>query len=252
MSVYVLRQPEFPWGDYSAILVSGMTAHLGRKDGLLQLERTGPFVPPISMPGIGDIVVTGQFKVQMEASGLTGFLFRPVIKKHIVHLEWDKWDSEALEPPMYPQTGEPEDYILLEPHSPSLADNMESLWEIVLQQSASAERIQVGPRSWDVSTRLVLSSWDGADLFRAKDAGYNYVSARAKQWLEKRIPEWVRFEEALTDSHIGESPSWTAPPTLDDELRELVSAGKVISAVIRYQREKGCSLATAREHIDSL
>lgn len=66
MSVYILRQPEFPWGDYGAILVSGMTAHLGREDGLLQLERTGPFVPPLFMPGVGDIVVTEQFKARWK------------------------------------------------------------------------------------------------------------------------------------------------------------------------------------------
>jgi hypothetical protein len=228
MSVYILRQPEFPWGDYGAILVSGMTAHLGREDGLLQLERTGPFVPPLFMPGVGDIVVTEQFKAQMEASGLTGFLFRPVIKKHIVHLQWDEWDKKAPEPAVYPQTGEPEDYILLEPHSPSLAYNMESLWEVVLGQSASVERIQVGSHSWDVSIHLVLSSWGGADLFKAKGAGYNYVSARARQWLEKRVPEWVRFEEALTDSQIEECPSWTPHPSLDDELRELAWLSRML------------------------
>ena len=252
MTIYLLREPEFPWGDYGAILLSGMTAHLGREDGLLQLERTAPFVPPIFMPGISDIVVTERFKVQIEASGLTGFSFRSVIKKHIVHLEWDKWDKEAPEPPVYPQTGEPEDYILLAPHSPSLADDMEPLWEMVLEQSASVERIQVGPLSWDVSIHLVLSSWDGADLFRAKGVGYNYLSARAKQWLEQQVPEWVGFEEALTDSHIEEKSRWSPPPSLDDELRELLHEGKVISAVIRYQHETGCSLAAARRYIDSL
>jgi hypothetical protein len=153
---------------------------------------------------------------------------------------------------MYPKTGEPEDYILLEPHSLSLTEEMESLWEVVLEQHGSVERIQVGHRSWDVSIYLVLSSWDGSDLFRAKGVGYNYASERAKQWLEQQVPEWARFEDALTDSHIEECPKWILPPSLDDELRELVHKGKVISAVVRYQHETGCNLATARRYIDSL
>jgi hypothetical protein len=43
-----LEAPEAPWGDYGSILQHGMTAHLGRNpEGLAQLERTGPFIPPI-------------------------------------------------------------------------------------------------------------------------------------------------------------------------------------------------------------
>ena len=252
MKAYILRDPKAPWGDYGAILLSGMTAHLSRENDLLQLETAGPFVPPISLPGINDIIVTESFRAKLEASGLTGFTFRPVIKKHIVHLEWEKWDKEALEPPMYPETGEPEDYILLQPHSPSLANRMEPLWEMVLKQTASVERVQVGPRSWDVNIHLVLSSWNGADFFRAKGVSYNYVSEKAKQWLEQKVPEWVGFEEALTDSQIAECMRWTPPPSLDDELRDLVRQGKVISAITRYQQESGCSLADARAYIESL
>ena len=82
--IYALDASRMPWGDYGCILLSGMTSHLERQNGLLQLERTGPFVPPISLPGIADIVVTNDFKHLLEGSGLTGFTFQPVIKKHIV------------------------------------------------------------------------------------------------------------------------------------------------------------------------
>src|SRR5262249_14925382 len=62
MTVTVLRPAETPWGDYGDILFHGMTAHLDRHDEMLQLERTGPYMPPITFPGIGDIVVTDAFK----------------------------------------------------------------------------------------------------------------------------------------------------------------------------------------------
>jgi hypothetical protein len=204
MKAYILCRPEIPWGDYGAILLSGMAARLSQENDLLHLERTGPFVPPISVPSISSVVVAESLKAKLETSGLTSFTFQPVIKKHIVHLEWEKWDRETPEPPMYPETGEPEDCILSQPHSPSLANDMEPLWEMVLEQTASAERVQIGPRPWDVNIYLVLSSWNGSDFFRAKGVGYNYISERARQWLEQEVPEWVGFEEALSDNQMAE------------------------------------------------
>lgn len=79
------------WGDYGNILVSGDANHRdGLREGPLQLYRTGPFIPPITFPGIGDIIVADDLKKNLEKSGLIGFTFRKVIKKHIVHLEWQK------------------------------------------------------------------------------------------------------------------------------------------------------------------
>src|SRR5439155_24383330 len=82
-----------PWEDYGQILTHGMSAHLGRDArGTIQLERTGPFVPPISFPGIGDVLVTDAVKKQLEASGLSGFSFRAVRLARIVRLDWHLWD----------------------------------------------------------------------------------------------------------------------------------------------------------------
>ena len=130
---------------------------------------------------------------------------------------------------------EPEDYILGQPHSLSLSAEMESVWELVLEQSALVKRVKVGPRSWDESIHLVMSSLKEDDFFKVEGVGYNYVSEKAKRWLEKNVPEWVTFEEALTDEQVPEE--WKEVPTsLDDELRELVRQGKVISATMAYQR----------------
>jgi hypothetical protein len=97
VNLYRLAARRMHWGDYGAILASGMSAHLGRKNGLIQLEGTGPFVPPISLPGIGDIVVTDTFRRELESSGLTGFTFAPLIKARVVELRWEMWDRTARE-----------------------------------------------------------------------------------------------------------------------------------------------------------
>lgn len=68
------------WGDYGHILQHGMCSHLSRTDDLLQLERTGPYIPPITLPGIGEVVLTSPARQLLESSKLTGFSFRPVKK----------------------------------------------------------------------------------------------------------------------------------------------------------------------------
>jgi hypothetical protein len=187
---YTIDGPESPWGDYSNILITGMSAHLGRKGGLIQLERTGPYVPPISFPGIGDIVVTDAFREELESSGLIGMEFQPVIKKHIVHLDWHLWDKTADEPQEYPEGGEPGSYILGRPHSSETSKMIGELWEVRLKTVAQVQR-SGGP----TRILLVASSLSGADLFRAEDVGYIYASANAKSWLEQHVSGHVSFKE---------------------------------------------------------
>ena len=185
---YELEAPKSPWGDYSRILIAGMSCHSSRKDGLIQLERTGPYIPPISFPGIGDIVITAGFRRLLESSGLAGLRFQPVIKKHIVHLDWRAWDRAAKEPAEYPEGGEPEGYILDRPHSVQISDQLGDLWEVLLEESATVQRERKPSR-----VLLVATSWQGADLFRAQGLLSIYTTEKTKTWFEQNAPEHVRF-----------------------------------------------------------
>lgn len=185
MSLFVLQSPHTPgWGDYSDILIAGLAFDRDPENGMLQLERTGPFIPPITLPD-ANVVVTEGFKTQLEDSGLSGLDFWPVFKKRIVHLEWERWDLSADEPKEYPKSGEPEDYILRRKHSPQIAELMGALWELRLEYHA------------ELIPYRGLSNWDGTDWFRAIDMGGVLVSSRAKEWLERCVPEWVSFREAV-------------------------------------------------------
>jgi hypothetical protein len=188
--LYRIDARKLPWGDYGRILVSGMSAHLPRKDGLIQLERTAPFVPPISFPGIGDIVVTTAFRVELEASGLAGFTFAPVIKARIVESQWETWDRSAPKPAAYPLGGEPENYILGRPHEPALADRIGALWELVPGIGGTVDRRRTGEGPLDVD--ILLKPSEPSDVFRAEGVRYNYVSQRAMDWLVARAGEWIQ------------------------------------------------------------
>lgn len=195
-SFYTLKRQRHAWGDYFNILMHGMSCHLGRDGGRIQLERTGPFVPPISLPGIGDVVVTEAFRKKLEIPGLEGLRFQPVIKKLIVRSDWHTWDKQDKQPSAYPEGGEPEGYILEQPHSVPTAKQMGDLWELLLNDSARVYRAKGICTRDDIFLRP--DSWQGEDLFRAQGVGYIYATERAKDWLQKNAGEYVTFQEVRT------------------------------------------------------
>lgn len=67
--MYVLRNAPTRWdhwGDYADILINGVTRHLGRKGELLQLERAGPYVPPITK-SFCDILASDELKSRVAS-----------------------------------------------------------------------------------------------------------------------------------------------------------------------------------------
>jgi hypothetical protein len=131
-------------------------------------------------------VVTQAFRAAIEASGLTGFTFLPVIKHHIVQLEWESWDTTEGTPAQFPKSGEPEDYILSGEHSPETSDKLGLLWELVLHVGMEVERN-------GTSVRLLPDTWDGTDIFTARSTRINCVSQKARAWLERYFADYVTF-----------------------------------------------------------
>ena len=130
-------------GDFGDILQNGMSMHSPRVCGWLALERTGPYIPPITFPRLS-IVFTAAARTLLESSGLTGFGFLPFEKILIVGLHWETWNLTAKEPAEFPSSGEPEDYILGKPHSPTVAMAMGELWELVIPFSVEIQGIPAG------------------------------------------------------------------------------------------------------------
>lgn len=172
-----LRQSRMAWGDYGDILIHGMAGHLDRNaHGLAQLERTGPFVPPITLPALDVAAVTEDGRRQLDASGLTGFTYRPLTITKVVRLPWHEWDLDADEPAEYPVDGEPEGYLLNGPHDPALAGSVPDMFELVVA-------------AYDSDTDIA----DGRDLVRIGPYML-LVSERAREWLEARWSRWIGFD----------------------------------------------------------
>jgi hypothetical protein len=198
----ITRRKMTRWGDYGDILQHGMTAHLGRQNGRLCLERTGPFMPPITFPGICDVVVSSACRRLLKESGLSGFTFKQVNKARIVKLLWHEWDLTADAPEEYPESGEPEDYILARRPSDRVAEQMGDIWE--LRVPVTARAIIMPPKEGKFFGERCLdpSSWNGTDVFReaAAPGGYGsvLVAEGVKPWFEKHFGDYIEFQEFRT------------------------------------------------------
>jgi len=169
-TTFRVQGAEGPWGDNSRVLIHGFASLYQRgMNGEIMLERMGPFVPPMTFPSQLGPVVSDSLKRELEASGLTGLTFRPVIKKHIARSRWHEWDWTAPKPRRYPRGREPANYVLTRPHSSESADEMGDLWETKLAEH-------------------------DADLTRKPGSLEVLASARAKDFLEPRVGDWITFE----------------------------------------------------------
>jgi hypothetical protein len=176
-SFYILNAPNHRWGDYGNILTHGMARRTD--SGVLEIQRTGPFIPQITFPGIGEVVVTDELRKALVRSGLKGFTFESVVKRLIVHSDWDTWDQTADEPAEHPDSGEPEDYVLGQPRSTDADEQMGDLWALELNRDAQTRREKpiVEHRH---QIKLLTGTWGGQDIFGAQGVGFVYVSEAAK------------------------------------------------------------------------
>ena len=184
-ALYRMRRVEVRWGDYGEILHHGISWNRERVDGVIQLERTGPFIPALSMPSTDEVVIVDDLRRRLSASDLQGFVVRPVTKRKIVRLEWQTW-PDAGEPAQYPAGGEPENYVLRRRHHDPTADELGALWELSAEYAVQfcAE---------DASA--VSVDQPHADFFvgSVRHPGV-YVSAKAREWFENEVRECVAWD----------------------------------------------------------
>jgi hypothetical protein len=197
--LYRPRQPVF-WGDYGSILIQGLKGPRDENTGQIILNRAGPFTPPIifTIGGLGFVVlVTQAFREKLCAAGFGELHFRPTIKQHIVSIPWQHWDRRTRLPPQIPDSGEPEDYILGQPHSEQVASEMEPVWELIAPVIDC--KIQKRERLGQAYYRWYLTRPQGPHrgLFRppSDDAHVLFVDAAGRQWFEREAGEWVGFDE---------------------------------------------------------
>ena len=187
---YLLMPPYF-WGAFSIVLVSGSFGDPMRVDGVLQLERTGPFMPPVTMPETGSLVLSADAADEVRRQWPDSELL-PVHKSKIVMIRWETWDRSNEDPFLIPCDGEPDSYILDGLHSEAASAGLGDLWELPLTEGADATFVKLGPGERDILIRS--STWNGADVFTV-GRGIIVVSETGKKFFESVANEWLSFRE---------------------------------------------------------
>lgn len=191
-----MKQSVIPgdWGDYGDILQHGMTAHLAREDGMLCLERTGPYMPPVTFPGLGDVLLRAEAKRSLETIAFEGVSCRPVVLKRIVELHWEDWNLSSPEPAEYPEGGEPEGYILDRPHDQQAADALGGVWELIAPQVDASVGVDFDKKwGWPTRFHVEIALWDGSQLFRSK--GGIFLTERAKEVFLQNWSDCISLEQ---------------------------------------------------------
>lgn len=176
------------WGDYGSVLSNGLDLSTARQ-GPLRLGRTGPFVPPISFPSIsGVVVVTDHAKRQLESCRCSGVgEFDRIEPEKVVFIEWEKWDpTKGIPGEQLPFNGEPEEYILHNPHDQAVAAKLGDLWIWRPEQIGTVLR-----SNGTVRLEGVRSSQ--RNVFRLRDASFTriIVNEEGKSELEKIMGDWM-------------------------------------------------------------
>ena len=188
LKVYRLRRPDLAWGDYGDVLAHGF-ANLTEDRSTLELQRTGPFIPPLTQPSYHFVVVTESCLSQLHAAGLTGFTTVPVVVTKSPQVDWRQWKPYGEKEMKYPAGGEPENYIERRKHSPDASSEFGPLTALLFQPGIDFV--------FGKDAHVVASSWAGTDFFvaRTNRPVYNYVSQRGRDWLTAYVGDWVAFEE---------------------------------------------------------
>jgi hypothetical protein len=122
------------------------------------LERTGPFIPAVTVPSRA-LVVTEAMRVTIEKARLSGAIFVPVHKARIVRYAWETWDLSAPRPAEVPPSHKPEDYLKTRPHDPSAASEMGPVFQLV---PGGKIRVSIVETPIGIGTKMVRDPATGA------------------------------------------------------------------------------------------
>lgn len=192
------------WGIYGRHVVHGHLAHSASDEHVVQLCRTGPYMPPFTLPDSNTPIVTESFRRAMEASPLMPLTFSPVSKQHIV---LDRWESHIhqFSPPIPADFSGSLDNIISErPHSSEVAEQLGVLWTISLPTIEIAHKVPRSDLPWDYDVHVNELGWTGSHLFVAKNPsskayGWLIADEVAKAWLEPRSSNTVEFRPCVSD-----------------------------------------------------
>ncbi len=194
--LWVVEQRDL-WGDLGSVLISGFGRRESPEAAVL-LERTGPFLPPITFPwlpiGGKPIVVSDEFRRRIESHGFSGVRFRAAVKSHIVALNWHDWDRTVFAKEL--PRNEPSNYVRGKKHDKHAALEMGDAWEFLPPiVPVRSERMEDAYGAFLDRFQVWANHNDFPSLFASRPDNYArlLVDEAGREWLSNEVGEWVKF-----------------------------------------------------------
>jgi hypothetical protein len=190
------------WGDSGNVIVHGFIGlhdELEGHTGPVNLERTGPSCPKLTLPGLHTLIVTDSFRNKLNDSPFAGLSYCDVNIEKCVDMPWENFQRDKDESPVLENGESAEDRFYRSPHSSSAASKMEKLWQCQLEVGCAIEVVnQSSP--WDYDVAINIESWNGRHLFLGRDGSaiigkWIVTTDIGKDWLEANDIQWIEFRE---------------------------------------------------------
>lgn len=203
MKFYQLEVEQI-WGDSGNVIVHGSIGlhdELEGHTGPVNLERTGPCCPKLTLPGLHTLIVTDSFRKKLTESPFVGLSYCDVNLEKCIDMPWQNFPRNADESPVLGNGETAEDNFYRAPHSPMAASKMEKLWQCNLEVGCAIEIInQTSP--WDYDVAIDPNSWNGRHLFLGRDKSaiigkWIVTTDTGKHWFETNDVGWIEFRELM-------------------------------------------------------
>ena len=197
-----------PWGDYGAMLFSGLLKVLDEHYDDLEIpeiERAGPYFPDIymantCMANTCNIIVTDRVRTLLESSDISGITgYRRAIVKKMVDIDWQSWDLDSEDPLFYPKGKSPINYIRQGVNSEDLIQSAPRAWELLVGRDGEIKKLS-DTRDYLGFSNLALASSPRIDIFQPKNMLFIVVSERFKAFIEREKISTLSFVELSIES----------------------------------------------------
>lgn len=197
--LYLLEQRRL-WGHFGEYLIGGRTTRTHLSPAPMDLERFGPFVPPLYTTHIR-VLVCDSLRRAIERERPFKVEFRSTHYERLLPLPWHEWDLNAEQPPLIPSHRDPEYYYF---------DIMDTMSD-EQREAACAELARTMERSWELILPVIPCdvTWnqqEGKHFVRLQHQQYKGIfypskaevwplaAQDAKDWLEAHVGPWAHFE----------------------------------------------------------
>src|SRR4030095_1058097 len=135
------------------------------------------------------VIVSEDFKRELDALKLRGVAFRKASKSRIIPLAWEQWDFHAPDPAVRPAEGEPENYVWNEKHDPACADKMSRAFELVVPVGPiGVARVEDPDRGFVDEFVATSDAAEVPSISRSHPRyGHVIVDDSMRMWLEKQV-----------------------------------------------------------------